>query len=491
MEGKDTNVTTKAMTAEELERKLSKEVGVEVDYSTITPANFIKFLVFSGLGVWVFFINTTIGGKTGTPMVLFIDWLKATLGSVKNWMTLIVCIALAVTFTIAKVTKKGPLAKFHEKDGMVDGVLFYLAAIFAIAITAMPTSEHTISAGAAEGALNATFLQKVMDPEVGPMAIGLAGTCLFTVTIAGWLVNFLIEFGILEFIGTLMEPIMRKVFKLPGQSAVTAVSAFVAAPAVGVFMTDRLYHENVYTHKEACCVATNFSVVSLGFFALLVTITDTQYMYGKVVISSLVIVFILAAIVIRIPPLSRKKDRYYNGVEQTAAMRKSSKYSKDTMKKAVAASTTKVSQTPYSIFVTSIPGVLSFTVKIVTFVQALATIALFISNYTPFFDWIGMPMVPYLELCQMPDAAAIAPATLVGIAEIALPVMTIAGMNIAPMSIFFVIVLSTVQIIFFTESANAMMQSDLNLKFPELVLIFLIRTLIAIPIVAVFAHVLF
>ena len=123
MEGKDTNVTTKAMTAEELEKKLSKEVGVEVDYSTITPANFIKFLVFSGLGVWVFFINTTIGGKTGTPMVLFIDWLKATLGSVKNWMTLIVCIALAVTFTIAKVTKKGPLAKFHEKDGMVDGVL--------------------------------------------------------------------------------------------------------------------------------------------------------------------------------------------------------------------------------------------------------------------------------------------------------------------------------------------------------------------------------
>lgn len=108
MEGKDTNVTTKAMTAEELEKKLSKEVGVEVDYSTITPANFIKFLVFSGLGVWVFFINTTIGGKTGTPMVLFIDWLKATLGSVKNWMTLIVCIALAVTFTIAKVTKKAP-----------------------------------------------------------------------------------------------------------------------------------------------------------------------------------------------------------------------------------------------------------------------------------------------------------------------------------------------------------------------------------------------
>ena len=92
---------------------------------------------------------------------------------------------------------------------------------------------------------------------------------------------------------------------------------------------------------------------------------------------------------------------------------------------------------------------------------------------------------------QLPNAQEIAPATLVGIAEIALPVMTIAGQAIAPVSIFFVIVLSTVQIIFFTESANAMMQSDLGLTFVQLVVIFLIRTVIAIPIVAGFAHLLF
>lgn len=491
MEGKDTNVTTKAMSAEELEKKLSKEVGVEVDYSTITPANFIKFLVFSGLGVWVFFINTTIGGKTGTPMVLFIDWLKATLGSVKNWMTLIVCIALAVTFTIAKVTKKGPLAKFHEKDGMVDGVLFYLAAIFAIAITAMPTSEHTISAGAAEGALNATFLQKVMDPEVGPMAIGLAGTCLFTVTIAGWLVNLLIEFGILEFIGTLMEPIMRRVFKIPGQAAVDALSSFVAAPAVGVYLTNRLYNENVYTEKEACCISTNFSVVSLGFFALLVSITGTEYMYGPAVLCSLIIVFILAIIVIRIPPLCWKKDVYRNGVVQTPELARPGKYTMGIFKKALAAATTKAKKTQYSVFITSIPDVLSFALKIVSFVMSIATISLFLCWYTPIFKWIGMPMIPYLQLCQMPDAAVIAPATLVGCAEIALPVMTIAGQQISEMAIFFVIVLSTVQIIFFTESANAMMKADMGLKFGQLIVIFLIRTVIAIPIVSLFAHIIY
>ena len=213
-------------------------------------------------------------------------------------------------------------------------------------------------------------------------------------------------------------------------------------------------------------------------------------MYSKVVLTSLIVVFILAAIMIRIPPLSRKRDVYINGSEQTADMRKPMRYNRNTLRKALAAATTKASGTSYRVFLTSIPSVLSFAVKIVTFVQSIAVIALLISTHTPLFQWIGIPVIPYLELMQLPNAQEIAPATLVGIAEIALPVM-IAGQAIAPVSIFFVIVLSTVQIIFFTESANAMMQSDLGLTFVQLVVIFLIRTVIAIPIVAGFAHLLF
>ena len=137
------------------------------------------------------------------------------------------------------------------------------------------------------------------------------------------------------------------------------------------------------------------------------------------------------------------------------------------------------------------PDVLSFALKIVSFVMSIATISLFLCWYSPIFKWIGMPMIPYLQLCQMPDAAVIATATLVGCAEIALPVMTIAGQQISEMAIFFVIVLSTVQIIFFTESANAMMKADMGLKFGQLIVIFLIRTVIAIPIVSLFAHIIY
>ena len=225
----ETNVPEKdvaELDAKHLEEELNKSVGVAVDYKTVTRNNLLKFLIFSAIGVWVFFIPTTIGGNSGVPMVLLIDAVKALLGpTVMNWMVLILCIALSITFTISRIQKDGPIRRFHKKDGWGTGILYYLSAVFAVMVV--------FNVGPSQ----------IVNDSVGIEAIGLAGSTLLTVTIAGWLVNFLIEFGILEFIGTLMEPIMRKVFKLPGQSAVTAVSAFVAAPAVGVFMTDRLYHE--------------------------------------------------------------------------------------------------------------------------------------------------------------------------------------------------------------------------------------------------------
>ncbi|WP_138159882.1 YjiH family protein [Peptoniphilus catoniae] len=461
--------------AERVERDLSEKVGIQVDYSTLTTANFLKALIFSGIGVFMFFIPCLTGskGESIVPMVYLVNGAKTAAAGILNHLVMIVCIGLSITYTYGKINKNSYFGKFHEKDGVFTGILYYLAAIFSTMLVFQVGPEQ------------------IVNPDVGGLAISLAGSTLFTVTIAGWLVTFLIEFGILEFIGTLIEPIMRRVFLLPGQSAVDALSSFVAAPAVGVFITNKLYNECVYTEKEACCIMTNFSVVSLGFFALLVSITDTQEMYGAAVLTSLLTVFILAIIVIRIPPLSKKKEQYKNGVMQTAAMKKPGKYDSKIFKRAVAAATTKASGTQYSVFLTAFEDVFSFALKVVAFVQALTVLSMLISTYTPVFEWIGKPMVPYLNLMGLENVNDIAPATLVGISEIALPVMTIAGKAIAPASIFFVIVLSTVQIIFFTESANAMLQSDAGLKVGELVLIFLIRTIIAVPIVAFFAKMLY
>ncbi len=68
----------------------------------------------------------------------------------------------------------------------------------------------------------------------------------------------LIGFGLLEFIGVICRPIMRPIFKTPGKSAVDAVASFVGSYSIGLLITNKVYKDGGYTHKEAVVVATGF-----------------------------------------------------------------------------------------------------------------------------------------------------------------------------------------------------------------------------------------
>src|SRR5690606_10905265 len=76
---------------------------------------------------------------------------------------------------------------------------------------------------------------------------------------------FLVNFGLMEFIGVLMEPIMRPVWKTPGRSAIDAVASFVGSYSIALLITDRVYQEGKYTGKEAAIIATGFYTVSATF----------------------------------------------------------------------------------------------------------------------------------------------------------------------------------------------------------------------------------
>ena len=165
-------------------------------------------------------------------MVLLIDAVKALLGpAVMNWLVLVVCLVLSVTFTLSRIQKEGFFPRFHVKDGWGTGILYYLSLLFAVMIV--------FNVGPADSG----FRSRRASDQSG-------GSTLFTVTIAGWLVTFLIEFGVLEFVGTLMEPIMRKAFKLPGQSAVTCVSRCALAPTPrGGLHKQAVQRERVYRER--------------------------------------------------------------------------------------------------------------------------------------------------------------------------------------------------------------------------------------------------
>ncbi|MBY5970607.1 YjiH family protein [Halomonas denitrificans] len=440
--------------------------------STSSSAGLIS-LAGSLIGLGIFFLPLPHGdGQMTIPLVIMINLLKQTLGGALNFITLGLIVLLCVTWLMSRISGHEGLRRYHRQDGTMTGITFLLAAVFAglLAFGVGP--------------------QWLLHEDVGGLALYLGGSVFLTVTIAGFFVIFLTEFGFLEFVGTLMEPLMRPLYRLPGKSAVDAVASFVAAPAVGIFITNKLYVEGHYTERESAAIATNFSICSLGFFALLASIGGIMAYLPHMILVSFVINFTVAALMVRIPPLSRKRDVYFAGNPQTAEDLRSTS---DTpiIARACAAAAERAAQTRLDVFYKGVWEAITFAQKIVAYILAIATLALLLATYTPVFDMLGSVVEPLISALQLPDASAIAPTVLVAIAEIALPAIIISGAEVDPMAVFFVCTLSTVQIIFFTESANAMLESKIPLTVLDLVVVFLLRTLVALPMVALATHLLF
>ncbi|ERS83524.1 YjiH family protein [Halomonas sp. PBN3] len=436
-------------------------------------AGALKAVFGSLIGLGIFFVPLPVGeGESKIPLVMIIDYVKGLLGGSIDYLTLGIIGLLCLTWLVSRVSGNAALRRYHRKDGVMSGLAFLLAAFFATLLVFGIGPDW------------------LLHDDVGGLALYLGGSVFLTVVIAGFLVLFLTEFGFLEFIGTLMEPLMRPLYRLPGRSAVDAVASFVAAPAVGIFITNKLYKGGYYTERESASIATNFSICSLGFFALLASIGGIMEYLPHMILVSFLINFTLAAVVVRIPPLSRKQDHYYGGREQTADDLRDDAEG-HILARACSAAAARAAQTRPEAFYQGFWEAITFAQKIVAFILSIATLALLLATYTPVFDYLGVVVEPLIQLMQLPDAHAIAPTVLVSIAEIALPAIIISGADVSPMAIFFVCTLSTVQIIFFTESANAMLESSIPLSVKDLVVIFLVRTLLAIPLVALATHLIF
>lgn len=124
-------------------------------------------------------------------------------------------------------------------------------------------------------------------------------------------------------------------------------------------------------------------------------------------------------------------------------------------------------------------------------VMCIGTVALIITNYTPIFQWLGLPFVPLLNLLGVPDAAAASSTLLVGFADMFTPSVIIAASSAPEMTRFIVAVVSVTQVLFLDEVGGLILGSKLPVNLPELFVIFLERTIISLLIVCPLAHLIF
>jgi len=198
----------------------------------------------------------------------------------------------------------------------------------------------------------------------------------------------------------------------------------------------------------------------------------------------------------RIPPLSRKEDVYYNGRVQTVEDRTNEAKFELAMFKRGVDRAAKKAYYANSIFEEIKNSLLSGIIiipKVISFISAVGITGLIAAEYTPIFKYLGAVFIPLLNLFSVPNAVEIAPSLPVGIAEMFLPVLLIADkvdvLNIGAR--FFITTVSMVQILFFSETIAVILATKLPVKLWELVVIFVLRTVVAIPVVAAFMHILF
>lgn len=433
-----------------------------------------KFLIFSIIGILYFFVPLapTASGRT-TWLVQSVNLIKGWLKPCLSYIVLIFVALLVIGCIIARVTDKFPLlTKMYGSVKVYSIVLYVLGLIFAVMVV--------FQVGPAA----------ILDPAVGADGLGISKTVIVTIIIAGLFVIFVTDFGLLELIGALIEPLMRPVFKVPGYASIDAVTSFVANPTLGIFLTNRLYKDKMYTTREAASISTNFSFISMGFFAVLVESAGILDHYGDVVLWSFLLSFAIAAIMIRIPPLRGLPDLMYDGSPRPEE--KKAKYSAELFKNAmIKAVETGNSVDVAATFKKTLMDVFIFAQKISAYIMCIYVLVMVVVKNTNIADYLGIPFVPILNLLGIPNAAEIAPSFILGLAEVALPSAFISGLGVAPAAAFFVVTVTALQIIMFSNSAVSIMESDIPLNVGKLVIIFFLRTLIAMPLVTIVTHFIF
>lgn len=331
----------------------------------------------------------------------------------------------------------------------------------------------------------------IYSPDTGGLILYELIGGLFTIfLVAGFILPFLTEFGLLEYIGVFLTSVMRPVFNLPGRSAIDCLASWIGDGTIGVTLTNKQYEEGYYTAREAAVISTTFSAVSITFcLVVLENVGLTDY-FGKFYLTVGVAGIVAALLLPRIHPLAGKEDKYKTKEVKAQAENIPQGFSKNEWALQLAVKKAEKNNSVKNYFVSAIKTVLGLWLGVVPIIMAAGTIALIVSEATPVFQILGKPFLPLLKLLQIPEAELASTTMVVGFADMVVP--SILAAEIAnPMTRFIVAAVSVSQLIYMSETGAVILGSNLPVSLPDLFIIFLERTIITLPIIVVFAHIFF
>ncbi|MBE0351370.1 hypothetical protein PLIP_a0816 [Pseudoalteromonas lipolytica LMEB 39] len=332
--------------------------------------------------------------------------------------------------------------------------------------------------------------EMIISGDTGALVLNDLLPVLFSVFIlAGLLLPLLLNFGLLELVGTLLTKVMRPLFGVPGRSAVNCVASWLGDGSVGILMTARQYEDKHYTQREAAIIGTTFSAVSITFCLVVIGQVKLEHLFAPFYLTVCLAGFVAALIVPRLPPLRFKKDLYVDGTEPDKHA-ESVPEGKTLITHSLDVALAKARTAPGVVgtLKEGLHNAFDMVFAVLPVVMAVGTFALIIAEYTAIFEYMGKPFVPFLELLQVPEAEAAAQTIMVGFADMFIPSILAAGNIESDVTRFIIAAMSVTQLIYMSEVGALLLGSKIPVNIVELFLIFILRTLVTLPVIVLMAH---
>ena len=438
----------------------------------------VKFMIPSIIGIFLFMSPVKTADGFTIPIAILAHWIEELLANQLSAIMVVIIVLTALCTVLSKFGEQQLFSRTPFFQGLFNVTPFWaitrvIAAIFAVMV----------------------FF------EIGPEAIygentgkelldGLLHTLFAVFLFAGLFLPLLMNFGLLELFGTLMTKVMRPLFKLPGRSSIDALASWIGDGTIGVLLTSKQYEDGYYTKREAAIIGTTFSVVSITFTLVIIETVGLEHMFISFYLTVLAAGIVAALIMPRIPPLSWKQDTYINDDSGGLDEQVPDGHNAFTFGYEQAIKRGRQEKSVYKFLKEGGQNVLDMWMGVAPIVMAFGLIALILAEYTPLFVWLGIPFVPLLELMQIPEAAKASETILVGFADMFLP--AIIGSSIeSEMTRFIIAALSVTQLIYMSEVGGVLLGSKVPVSFKDLFIIFLLRTVITLPVITLIAHFLF
>lgn len=431
----------------------------------LDKASAAKFIVCSLLGVFLFFIQIPVNGVKTLPIDMVTSLFTNAL-STHYTEVLLVCTALYVVNLVHNWNKK--------KMSAADIVIMVLSILGGIMIVMM------------EFKIGPAFL---FESDIIPAAVSNMGKAFVMVYIVTFFLPFLLNYGLVDFFGVIFRPVMRLIFKLPGRTAVVAIGAFLGNFTVGHIQANELYVSGKITTREANIIDTCFCTTSIALLLLFANSTGQISNWNKVFFVTLVTVYVVSAIVVHLPPLSRISDNYYEGTTPNPEVLVRNNILSEAFQTGVDAAT----KSPNPLKAVWLSGKNSLMMVAAIHVSSVATWVLpaLVNKYTPIFKWLGNIFLPILNIIGMPNAAELSQAIGLSFVNPISATVGLGAMKLEPAAMFFAACFAAPIVIFFGAFLSSMYSTKVPVKFSHVILVWFERAILVVVILGLVCKIMF